>query len=536
MEPKASIDVNLEVIFSRLLTFRSKEIEFVVPPTVSPYGSNRYLNNICRPVGTVSDHLTPNYTPSYANRTTSQSSEDGTPVINVVNKGWNMLQDVFTSSTSLNTDGSKKSNRSASLSVSSLGINHPSLNNLGAPNRLTSERRASTNSIYLTPSHSPAGRRSRSQSKGSIYMWTPPNKSPASSAPGSRKNSKPSICIEPAPEVVGNALLGGLNPSLYLDPEKSDKEETFPENHLGRLYFSIYYNSMSEALSVLIKKIRNLPKCTKESGITNKTYVKICLLPDERSQRRCSPSGDTFADLNPSFNENFVFQVSPQNLTPRTLRLLVFNIDVNRKHRVIGQTILELQDIDLNQGRLVRIVPIWSRSGDNLTADLEPYVKTLESDLPEVLISLCYNTSISRLTINLVEAKNLKSESGTQAPDTYMKLQLLHQAKEVKRKKTAIVKKEYNPQYQEAFNFKVDEDELAHTGLRITCMQHQTLLEKDRPLGMTVLGGFMFARGSGQEHWEDMTKNQKMHIQKWHKLTEADSKEKHKKLRAQDSI
>lgn len=90
---------------------RSKEIEFVVPPTVSPYGSNRYLNNMCRPVGTVSDHLTPNYTPSYANRTTSNSSEDGTPVINVVNKGWNMLQDVFTSSTSLNIDGSKKSNR-----------------------------------------------------------------------------------------------------------------------------------------------------------------------------------------------------------------------------------------------------------------------------------------------------------------------------------------------------------------------------------------------------------------------------------------
>ena len=36
---------------------------------------------------------------------------------------------------------------------------------------------------------------------------------------------------------------------------------------------------------------------------------RVCLLPDERSQRRCSPSSDNFADLNPSFNENFVFQV-----------------------------------------------------------------------------------------------------------------------------------------------------------------------------------------------------------------------------------
>lgn len=57
---------------------------------------------------------------------------------------------------------------------------------------------------------------------------------------------------------------------------------------------------------------------------------------------------------------------------------------------------------------------------------------------------------------------------------------LWYHFQEVKRKKTAIAKKEYNPQYQEAFNFKVDEDELAHTGLRITCMQHQTLLEKGK--------------------------------------------------------
>jgi hypothetical protein len=38
----------------------------------------------------------------------------------------------------------------------------------------------------------------------------------------------------------------------------------------------------------------------------------------------------------------------------------------------------------------------------------------------------------------------------------------------------------------------------------------------DRPLGTAVLGGFMFARGSGQEHWEEVKKFSKQHIQKWH--------------------
>ena len=50
-------------------------------------------------------------------------------------------------------------------------------------------------------------RQSRSHSKASIYTWTPPNKSPATSAPGSRKNSGfgPSICIEPALEIQGTS-------------------------------------------------------------------------------------------------------------------------------------------------------------------------------------------------------------------------------------------------------------------------------------------------------------------------------------------
>ena len=44
----------------------------------------------------------------------------------------------------------------------------------------------------------------------------------------------------------------------------------------------------------------------------------------------------------------------------------------------------------------------------NLTADLEKYVKTSESDLPEILLSICFNATISRLTVNVVECENIK--------------------------------------------------------------------------------------------------------------------------------
>ena len=42
----------------------------------------------------------------------------------------------------------------------------------------------------------------------------------------------------------------------------------------------------------------------------------------------------------------------------------------------------------------------------------------------------------------------------------------------------------------------------------------------DKALGFTVLGGTMFARGTGKDHWDEVMKNQKTHIQKWHKLRE----------------
>jgi len=71
-----------------------------------------------------------------------------------------------------------------------------------------------------------------------------------------------------------SAQFGGINPSLYLNPEQFDKEEDFPENHLGRVYYNIYYDEIDEAFNVYIQRIRNLPKSTAQAGKTNKTYIK----------------------------------------------------------------------------------------------------------------------------------------------------------------------------------------------------------------------------------------------------------------------
>ena len=47
-------------------------------------------------------------------------------------------------------------------------------------------------------------------------------------------------------------------------------------------------------------------------------------------------------------------------------------------------------------------------------------------------------------------------------------------------------------------------------------------------LGTVVVGGFMFARGSGQDHWDEVKKFRKQHIQKWHVLQESAAQSKNR--------
>ena len=54
------------------------------------------------------------------------------------------------------------------------------------------------------------------------------------------------------------------------------------------------------------------------------------------------------------------------------------------------------------------------------------------------------------------------------------------QFQEVKRKKTEIVKKSNNPQFQESFNFKADENDIETFGVRVTAMQHMPFPEKGK--------------------------------------------------------
>lgn len=83
-----------------------------------------------------------------------------------------------------------------------------------------------------------------------------------------------------------------------------DKSEIdFPEGNIGRLWFSVEYEQESERLLVSLIKARKLQPPSSSCN----PLVKIYLLPDER---RYLQSKIKRKNLNPQFDENFIFQVN----------------------------------------------------------------------------------------------------------------------------------------------------------------------------------------------------------------------------------
>uniref|UniRef100_A0A8C6JCD9 Uncharacterized protein n=1 Tax=Melopsittacus undulatus TaxID=13146 RepID=A0A8C6JCD9_MELUD len=201
--------------------------------------------------------------------------------------------------------------------------------------------------------------------------------------------------------LAGAYVVGTINPELYKFPE--DQSETdFPEGNIGRLWFSIEYDQESERLLVSLIKVRKLQPPAADSC---SPFVKIYLLPDERSYLQSKMKRKT---LNPQFDENFVFQVSSKMLFQRTLKFLVYHVDKQKKHHLLGQVIFPLKnEILTDDNKLI----IWR--------DLEKESLEPPSEYGDIQFSLSYNDYLGRLTVVVLRARGLKFQEESHAISKY---------------------------------------------------------------------------------------------------------------------
>lgn len=97
---------------------------------------------------------------------------------------------------------------------------------------------------------------------------------------------------------------------------------------VGKLEFSIYYDTEKECLRVTVLSAKGL------APYEATTYVEIYLLPDRDLKHQTKIH---YKNCNPLYKEGFEFDVSFGELSERTLHFCLYSFDGFSRHKTIGE-------------------------------------------------------------------------------------------------------------------------------------------------------------------------------------------------------
>nr|XP_025039504.1 synaptotagmin-2 [Pelodiscus sinensis] len=135
--------------------------------------------------------------------------------------------------------------------------------------------------------------------------------------------------------------------------------------------------------------------------------------------------------------------------------------------------------------------------------------------LGDVCFSLRYVPTAGKLTVIVLEAKNLKKMDVGGLSDPYVKIHLMQGGKRLKKKKTTIKKNTLNPYYNESFSFEVPFEQIQKVQVVLTVLDYDKL-GKNEAIGKVFVG--CNATGTELRHWSDMLANPRRPIAQWHTL------------------
>ncbi|XP_037306265.2 synaptotagmin-1b [Pungitius pungitius] len=285
--------------------------------------------------------------------------------------------------------------------------------------------------------------------------------------------------------------------------EKTELSDIEPkdEGKLGRLHFTLDYNFTDNTLIVGILQGAELPAM--DVGGSSDPYVKLYLLPDKKKKFETKVHRKT---LEPDFNETFTFKVPYTELGGKTLVMTVYDFDRFSKHDAIGAVKIPMSGVDFSQS-----LQEWR--------DLQKAEKEESERLGDICLSLRYVPSAGKLTVVILEAKNLKKMDVGGLSDPYVKLHLMQNGKRLKKKKTTTKKNTLNPYYNESFSFEVACEQIEKVQVAVTVLDYDKIGKNDA-IGKVLLG--LNGTGTEQRHWEDMLANPRRPIAQWHSLKPED--------------
>uniref|UniRef100_A0A671QVA7 Synaptotagmin-1-like n=1 Tax=Sinocyclocheilus anshuiensis TaxID=1608454 RepID=A0A671QVA7_9TELE len=257
---------------------------------------------------------------------------------------------------------------------------------------------------------------------------------------------------------------------------------------IGKLQYSLEFS-----LTVGIKEAAALKAM--DLGGTSDPYVKVYILPKKSKTFETKVFRKT---LNPVFNENFKYQ----ELIESTLVMQVYDFNRFSKHDMIGEIRLNLSTVDWNH-----VIEEWR--------DLSEASKHEQEHLGDICFSLRYVPASSKLTVIILEAKNLKRMDQGGSSDPYVKVQLILDKKKWKKKKTSVKMQTLNPYFNESFTFEVSFEQIQKVQLVISVWDHDKM-SRNNAIGKIYLG--CDATGNQLRHWADMLSNPRKPVAQWHTL------------------
>ncbi|XP_068617976.1 synaptotagmin-15-like [Battus philenor] len=303
--------------------------------------------------------------------------------------------------------------------------------------------------------------------------------------------------------------LGVLDPALYKS-DCLDVDHLWPEGHVGRVWFTLKYESATERFQIHIIKAKHLPSRTPALANACDPYIKIQLMPDER---RVLQTKQKKKSCNPFFDETFVYQIPPGKLESLTLKLSVLDAGrIGKFKQLIGHIILPLSELE----------GVASDEEPQLyKLDVEKELQEPTSDLGEILVSLLYNENLNRLSVTVIEARGLKLDPSSARREVVARVTQERACRGVRARRTAAVEvsDEGATLISECFHFRLRPDELHTTCVTVQALQPHSVYAKDRLLGKFVLGSYMFARGRALQHWNSALASPMEQVKHWHPLT-----------------
>ncbi|XP_071454840.1 synaptotagmin 1 isoform X2 [Hetaerina americana] len=311
-------------------------------------------------------------------------------------------------------------------------------------------------------------------------------------------------------QLLGSAYKEKVQPDMEeltenQEDQADEAESKQSEVKLGKLQYKLEYDFNSNSLAVTVIQAEDLPAL--DMGGTSDPYVKVYLLPDKKKKFETKVHRKT---LSPVFNETFTFKNVPYaDAMNKTLVFAIFDFDRFSKHDQIGEVKVPLCQVDLAQ-----TIEEWR--------ELQG-VEGEGGQLGDICFSLRYVPTAGKLTVVILEAKNLKKMDVGGLSDPYVKIALMQNGKRLKKKKTSIKKCTLNPYYNESFSFEVPFEQIQKVQLVVTVVDYDRIGTSE-PIGKVVLG--YNASGTELRHWSDMLASPRRPIAQWHTLKDPEDDKK----------